>query len=109
MKKILLTTMLFSVLSLPAMAGNYKHGSDDGKMCKKHAAHKAEKMIGKMDKDGDGTISIDEHEAYHGRKFHKTDANGDRVLTREEIKDYMAAKKSKWKAKDKHGDRTYND
>lgn len=109
MKKILLTTVLFSILSLPAMAGHHGHSGDEGKMCEKHAAQKAEKMIGKMDKDGDGAISIDEHEAYHGRKFYKTDANDDRMLTKEEIMDYVAAKKSQWKAYGKDGKRTYND
>ena len=111
MKKILLTTFVFGMISAPALAGHHEDMGHDGKMCKNHAAKMAEKMISKMDKNSDGMISIEEHEAYHGSKFFNTDKNNDRMLSLEEITDHIATKKDKWKKhyRDSTQDQSYND
>lgn len=42
-----------------------------------------------MDGDGDGTVSLEELQAAHGRIFKAMDANKDGVLTPEEIQTFM--------------------
>jgi Ca2+-binding EF-hand superfamily protein len=53
------------------------------------AAKIFDRILAKMDKDGDGALSAAEGEALAERMFERRDANGDAVLTRDE---FMASK-----------------
>ncbi len=62
---------------------------------------KSSKMFEKKDANSDGVISKAEFVAHAEKKFAKMDTDGNGSLTKEEVKNYWAAKKEKYKEKKK--------
>ena len=60
----------------------------EGKSCKMHK----QKMMKKMDADGDGAISKEEFMNFKEKRFSEKDANGDGVLTEDEMKKHKEGK-----------------
>jgi len=75
MKKLILP-FLMAALMLPAATIACPGGPDW-----KRGGH-----FEKMDSNGDGVISVEEHEAFAAARFAEMDANGDGKLTRDEIR-----------------------
>jgi Ca2+-binding EF-hand superfamily protein len=44
-----------------------------------------------IDTNGDGSVSLEEYDAYGARAFQRIDVNGDRVLSPEELKEVQMA------------------
>lgn len=82
MKKLILP-LLIAALAMPvaamACSGKGKHGGH----------------FEKMDTNGDGAISAEEHAAGAAKRFSKMDANDDGKVTRDEMK-------NRWKERHKH-------
>ncbi len=72
-----LITILTTVLVVSALAISYAYAGDHG--------GKKDKMK-MMDTDGDGAVSKEEFMAHKEQRFMKKDANGDGVLTEDEMK-----------------------
>lgn len=91
----------------PAVAAADHPGDGQGKHGKKHKKvkkilRKFDRMVAKLDRDGDGRLGPDEVDD-RARRFQRFDADGDGWVTREEIivaiKDRMKARKAKRAAK----------
>lgn len=94
MRKIL----MFSVLAVLFIGGATFAVADCGECDKKRDCPiKSAKMFDKKDANSDGVISKAEFVAYSEGKFAKIDADGNGSLTKEEVKNYRAAKKEKHK------------
>ena len=89
MKKLILP-LLIVALTLP-VAAMACPGSDKGKGM--HGGH-----FEKMDTNGDGAVSVEEHASFAAQRFSKMDANGDGMLTKDEI---TKNRKGKWQGKHK--------
>ena len=63
----------------------------------------ADHLIKKMDTDGDGKISADEHAAFAEKMFQEADTNHDGYLTRDELIAYHQQKHAQWAGKTHHG------
>ena len=61
------------------------------------AGKKGHHMFEKMDTDGDGKISPEEHEAMAAERFSEMDSNGDGFVDKSEMKAHHKAMKEKWK------------
>ena len=61
---------------------------EDGMMDGDKKAHHKKKghRFDKMDTDGDGSVTLEEHQDYWAAKFAKVDADGDGMVTHEEMK-----------------------
>ncbi len=94
MRKILMFSML-TVLFIGGATFASAHCGDCGK--KADCPRKSAKMFEKKDANSDGVISKAEFVAYAEGKFAKIDADGNCSLTKEEVKNYWAAKKEKHK------------
>jgi len=100
MKKIFVQNTfaeVFTIIALVAIfIGNigysYAEG-DEGKACGTHK----EKMFEKIDTNGDGVISLEEHSAKAERHFNKMDADGDGKVTKEEAKNHHTAMMENYK------------
>lgn len=91
MKKYVLTALMAASLGLTAtaaFAGHHEGG--DGH-------HKGQKMMERVDTNGDGVISKAEFMAKHEEMFVKMDADKDGELTKEEMKNAREAMKEKMK------------
>ena len=98
---------VFTITALVAIfIGSIGSSYAEGGESKACGAHKG-KMFEKMDTDGDGAISLEEHSAKAERRFKKMDADGDGKVTREEIKSHHAAMKEKYKKYHKENKATY--
>lgn len=82
MKKLILP-LLIAALSLP-VAAMACPGEGKGK----HGGH-----FEKMDANGDGAISADEHAAGASKRFSRMDINGDGKITRDEMKQHRKDKR----------------
>ena len=60
------------------------------------------KRFDRVDTNSDGYISLDEHLEFHRQKFLALDADGDQLLTKEEIK--SSKKKRRFDRADTNGD-----
>ena len=79
------TTLALAVIAIATTAHADTHGvKRDGN---KHAQY-----FEKIDTNKDGSISLQEHQAYSSQKFLKMDANQDGLVSKDEA---MAAKKEK--------------
>jgi len=96
------TITAFVAISFGSIDSSYAEGNEN-KVCGSHK----ENMFEKMDTDGDGVISPEEHSAKAERRFKKMDADGDGKVTREEIKSHHAAMKEKYKKYHKKNKATY--
>lgn len=85
MKKVLLATLLCTAIALPALA------NEPAK-----AEKMASRLIEKMDRNNDGNISMDEHEAFSAQMFFDVDFNKDRMLSESEITAYKMEEKDEW-------------
>ena len=74
MKKMILLALL--MLAVPAVAMACPGGSDG-----KRGGH-----FQQMDTNGDGAVSVEEHEAMAAERFSKMDTNGDGKVTKDEMK-----------------------
>ncbi|MDX8388700.1 MAG: hypothetical protein R8M46_09260 [Ghiorsea sp.] len=59
--------------------------------------HKGKDFMKKIDTNGDGQISAEEHASAAAERFKKMDANGDGVATKKEMKALRKAHKGKYK------------
>ena len=87
MNKLLLSAIAISALSIgttAAIAGHHEDGD-----------HK-NKMMERIDTDGDGFISKAEFMAKHEEKFAKMDLNNDGKLAKDELEAAKAKMKEKW-------------
>ena len=94
--------LMFSVLAVLFIGGATFAAADCG-ACDKKGDCKSRycKMFEKKDSNSDGVISKAEFVAHAEKKFAKMDADGNGSLTKEEAKNYRAAKKEKYKEKEK--------
>ncbi len=101
MRKVLMFSVL-AVLFLGGATFASAHCGDCGKKadCPRKSA-KMDRMFEKKDANSDGVISKAEFMAAAEKKFAKIDADGNGSLTKEEVKNYWAAKKEKYKNKKK--------
>ena len=101
MRKVL----MFSVLAVLFLGGATFASADCGECGKKadcpRKSAKIDRMFEKKDANSDGIISKAEFMAHSEEKFAKMDADGNGSLTTEEVKNYWAAKKEKYKGKKK--------
>ncbi len=87
MKKALMMAVAATMFAMPAMANDkdMTPAEKEAKMEKK-----ADMWFDKIDSNGDGKISKEEHDAFGDSMFTKADANSDGNISKEEM---MAAKK----------------
>ncbi|UDF04123.1 hypothetical protein [Asticcacaulis sp. AND118] len=84
MKKALAAVCALGLaLSAPAFAGE----GDKTKMVEDH--------LKKMDTNGDGMVSMEEHRAAADKMFMEADTNGDKMISKEEMIAYKAKEKAK--------------
>ena len=86
MKKLILP-LLIAALAIPVAAM-----ACPGKGDAKRGAH-----FQKMDANGDGVVTADEHAAMAAQRFSKMDANGDGKVTSDEMKAGWKEKRRSWK------------
>lgn len=86
MKKLILP-LLIAALAMPVAAM-----ACPGKGDAKRGAH-----FQKMDTNGDGVVTADEHAAMAAQRFTKMDADGDGKVTRDEMKAGWKKKHKSWK------------
>lgn len=86
MKKLILP-LLIAALAMP-VAAMACPGKGDGK----RGGH-----FQKMDTNGDGVVTADEHAAMAAKHFSKMDANGDGKVTSDEMKARWKEKRKSWK------------
>ncbi len=92
MKKAALAVLMCGLMALPAYA---MEKGDHGKMKGDRSASSfADHILQKMDKNSDGVISMDEHEAFNANMFFTVDKDKDRELSREEIIAYKEEKRA---------------
>ncbi|MCF7822025.1 MAG: EF-hand domain-containing protein [Mariprofundaceae bacterium] len=89
MIKKLILPLLIAALAMPVAAM-----ACPGKGDAKRGGH-----FQKMDTNGDGVVTADEHAAMAARHFSKMDANGDGKLTSDEMKAGWKEKRKGWKNK----------
>lgn len=92
MNKYVLSAAMAVALGLAsgaAIAGHHEGG--------KHEGPRGEKMMERIDTDGDGVISKAEFMAKHEEKFTQMDTNGDGSLSKDEMEAAHAKMKDKWK------------
>jgi len=77
MKKFLMTTALTLAFAAPAMANGGTATTD---------AKKADAWFSKIDTDGDGKISKEEHDTFSDNMFTQMDTNGDGFISKDEMK-----------------------
>lgn len=89
------TTLALAVVAFSGMAAQAeeKKSHDRGKW--------AEKKIERMDTNKDGVISLEEYLAHATKRFEAKDADNSGSLTAEEIQQYYAEKRAKYKEKKK--------
>jgi hypothetical protein len=80
MKKLILTAALFVSALTPAYAREYRCADPNY-----NSGWITDGTLSQMDRNNDGIITMNEHEAYNARLFRKADRNGDHVLSRREI------------------------
>ena len=95
MKKTLLAALLCSITIAPAYAN--MGGRDGVSRGYHHQDAMMEHMMGKMDTNHDGVVSMGEHESFSAHMFYKADANRDLVLTHDEIAACMQAEEAQWR------------
>ena len=105
MKKALFTALMFSFIALPAAAGDYRHGDMMDKQ--EYSKRYMYTMMEMMDRNNDGIITMDEHEAHNAHKFVTIDRNKDRRLTQQEIMDYKQSRMKDRSMRYKSGMRGY--
>lgn len=94
MKKILTLTAIL-LTSGAALAQDHdmpppQHGGP-------HGGHRGGMMFKKIDTNGDGVITKDEHQAFSDKMFSKMDTNGDGSVTKEEGKEAREKMREKFK------------
>ncbi len=80
MKKLILTAALCVTALTPAYAREYRCVEPNYS-----SGWIPDGTLSQMDRNNDGIITMNEHEAYNGRLFRKADRNNDRVLSRKEV------------------------
>ena len=94
--------LMFSILAVLFIGGATIAAADCGACDKKEDCKSRYcKMFEKKDSNSDGVISKAEFVTHSEKKFAKMDADGNGSLTKEEVNNYWAAKKGKYKAKKK--------
>lgn len=78
MKKALLMAAMACVASMPAMAADKMDPVKSGQM--------ADAWFSKIDTNGDGMISKEEHTAFSDSMFTKADTNGDGNISKDEMR-----------------------
>lgn len=92
MKTWLFGAAIAALMVSPALADHHEKG-------KRFAGKMHDKMMEKVDADGDGKVSKEEFIDAHTAKFEKMDADGDGFLTDEEMKAAWQAKHEKMRAR----------
>ncbi|MCB1681521.1 MAG: EF-hand domain-containing protein [Rhodospirillales bacterium] len=98
MKKLLMLSALALVMTAGSAFAGPGEGGDGPRHMKKGPRHEKmlEKMFEKNDKDGDGTISLEEFQQSNEERFKAMDADGDGKVTKEEAKAHGEAMHKKW-------------
>ncbi len=83
-----LSRVLVGIFAAGAIAAALPAGADSGRKM-----HGSELMpsFGELDANGDGSVSVEEVEAFLDAKFAEQDADGDGMLSAEELKNAMMA------------------
>ncbi|GEM_PF-2661256 len=82
MKKAILAAMFCAIAAAPSYAKEYVSEPEE----------MASRLIEKMDRNGDGLVSMEEHENFSAAMFSNVDANGDRLLSQDELAAYKMVK-----------------
>lgn len=105
MKRLLILSAGLFCVGIPAFAATHEGEHAAGKAG--HHTPKAEKAdhwFNKVDANGDGSVSKEEHAAFGDKMFNEADTNQDGVVSKEEMRAHHAKKREQHGMHKKNGE-----